>query len=297
MTTISGNATGVGRLATLSVADRGEDITIALSGTYNMSIRLEREVGATGSGAWETVAGPWTTADATVSEIYTTVRFDERLALNVYVDTSGTVAYSYGDGDKIIQRIRDQVGNILRTIRQSGETFANAVTVSGAFTASGAATIAGTLAHAGVKTGPAPVVSTDPTSLALTAALHAGKTVYLTDLDGAAVTLPAATGTGNKYKVVLAATITSSSTTIKVANSSDSFVGMAFGVDTDVEGATGYQWNADAADDTVTMEGVARGGVKGDTWEFEDLATNVWAVRGYITQSGASEVTPFSASV
>jgi hypothetical protein len=143
----------------------------------------------------------------------------------------------------------------------------------------------------------ASIINTTAASLALTAALHAERLVTVDKADGAALTLPAAAGTGNKYTVILGTTITSNSSTIKAANASDSFFGLALGVDTDGEGATGYTWNADSGDDTVTMTGTTNGGVAGDTFTFVDFAANKWLVEGRITQSGGSEVTPFSATV
>jgi hypothetical protein len=141
------------------------------------------------------------------------------------------------------------------------------------------------------------IVNTTAATLALTLASHDSKIVTVNKADGAALTLPASSGTGAKFTVVIGTTISSNSTTIKVANASDSFVGMAFGVDTDAEGASGYTWNADANDDTVTMDGTAKGGVAGDVWTFTDIAANTWLVEGKLTQSGGSEATPFSASV
>jgi hypothetical protein len=143
----------------------------------------------------------------------------------------------------------------------------------------------------------------DPAVINTTAALtlvkkkHANRIVTVDAAAGVAITLPAATGSGDKYTVVITTTISSNTTTIKAASASDSFVGMAFGVDTDAEGATGYSWNADAADDTITMSGTATGGVAGDSWEFVDVASGIFKVVGFITQSGDSEATPFSATV
>lgn len=133
--------------------------------------------------------------------------------------------------------------------------------------------------------------------VSLTLAAHAERLLTVDDADGTSITLPAATGTGNKYTVIIGTSITSNTTTIKAASASDSFFGMAFGVDTDAEGATGYTWNADSGDDTVTMDGTATGGVAGDIWTFIDFATGKWQVEGKITQSGGSEATPFSATV
>jgi len=139
------------------------------------------------------------------------------------------------------------------------------------------------------------VASVDPTTLEITSALHANKIIYLTDLDGAALTLPAATGTGDIFMVMIAATITSNTTTIKAASSADSFLGMAFGVDDDAD--AGYAWKAESADDTVTLDGSATGGKAGDWFKFTDVATGLFLVESNITQSGGSEATPFSATV
>ena len=141
------------------------------------------------------------------------------------------------------------------------------------------------------------IVTLTAASDALTLAEHAERLLVVNKADGSALTLPAATGTGNKYTVLIGTTISSNSTTIKAASASDSFFGLAFGVDTDAEGASGYTWNADSGDDTVTMNGTATGGVAGDVWEFVDFATGKWLVEGKITQSGGAEATPFSATV
>ena len=141
------------------------------------------------------------------------------------------------------------------------------------------------------------VVNVTGASVSLTAATHGERLVTVDKADGCAVTLPAAAGTGNKYTVIIGTTITSNSTTIKAANASDSFYGLAFGVDTDAEGASGYTWNADSGDDTVTLNGGATGGIAGDSFTFTDFAANKWHVHGEITQSGGSEATPFSATV
>lgn len=151
------------------------------------------------------------------------------------------------------------------------------------------------LNEAADKSGNAVVaVSADTT---LTQAAHAGKIVTLGSADGDTITLPAASGTGDVYTVVVAETVTSNADIVQVANANDSFVGLAFGVDTDAEGASGYTWNADASDDTFTMDGTATGGVAGDMLIVRDVAANVFQVLGYLSQSGASEATPFSAAV
>lgn len=117
MTTVSSSTNAIGRQATLTVQQKGELVSIALSGTYNMEIQLEREVGAPGSGAWEEVgtAYKWSTEDATVAATYVTREHNERLALNVTVDSGGTVVYSYSDGDFTLATIEDDYGNLKQT--------------------------------------------------------------------------------------------------------------------------------------------------------------------------------------
>ena len=118
--------TGVGDNTTLSVVDVGEDVLIALSGTYNMTILFQREVGK-GSGAYETLK-TYNTVDATVSENYRTNHYDAKYRLIVSVDTSGTCTATLTDNsDKIVRTFKDNVGNNLFQFRQSGVIESNGV--------------------------------------------------------------------------------------------------------------------------------------------------------------------------
>lgn len=144
---------------------------------------------------------------------------------------------------------------------------------------------------------PSSVVNVTDATVTLTAELHANRIVTLNRAAGITATLPAATGTGNKYTVITGTTVSSNANIIQAASASDSFAGLAVGVDTDAEGASGYTWNADVADDTITMTGTTNGGVAGDAWEIIDYASGLFMVNGRITQSGGSEVTPFTAAV
>ena len=127
----------------------------------------------------------------------------------------------------------------------------------------------------------------------LTAATHGNKITLVNDAD-VTITLPAATGTGYTYKVLVVTTAWTDGT-IQAASASDSFLGMIFGVDDDADAA--YAWKAEANDDTVTGNGTATGGKVGDWYQFTDVATGLFLVEGNITQSGGSEATPFSAAV
>lgn len=139
----------------------------------------------------------------------------------------------------------------------------------------------------------APVIVTDDT-LTLTADSHAFRTVVLKRAAGITVTLPAATGTGNKYVLTLGATVTSNTVVIQVANASDSFVGRSLGCADG--GNTVNGWEVSTGDDTITLNGGTKGGYLGDTFEFIDFADNTFLVNGFQNQTGV-EATPFSAAV
>ena len=130
-------------------------------------------------------------------------------------------------------------------------------------------------------------------NFSLTAATHGNKITLVNDAD-VTITLPAATGTGYTYKVLVVTTAWTDGT-IQAASASDSFLGMIFGVDDDADAA--YAWKAEANDDTVAGNGTATGGKVGDWYQFTDVATGLFLVEGNITQSGGSEATPFSAAV
>lgn len=147
---------------------------------------------------------------------------------------------------------------------------------------------------------PAPngkIVNLTASTLTVTRDDHEGRTITVNRAAGSTITLPAATGTGSKYKFYVGTTITSNSLIVKAASASDSFLGIALGSDNDGEGATGYTWKTDAGDDTITLNGTATGGYAGDVIEIEDVATGIFSIKAFIKQSGGSEATPFSATV
>jgi hypothetical protein len=137
-------------------------------------------------------------------------------------------------------------------------------------------------------------VATTATSLAITAAAHAGRTVAINSTAAIAVTLPQALGTGNKYKFFIGVAATATSHTIKVANATDVMTGYAFCVTTTSDNAEGFKTSATS--DTITLNGTTLGGVVGDTVEIEDVKTGVFSVRLCTAPTG-TEATPFSATV
>lgn len=139
------------------------------------------------------------------------------------------------------------------------------------------------------------VINLDATSLTVTAATHGERIVTLSHTGASStVTLPAATGTGNIYRFIVAA-VNTSSHIIKVANATDVMEGIAWMVAD--AGNTTVGWESGASDDTITLNGTTTGGAAiGDTVELIDYASGKWGVKAFLSGTG-TEATPFSATV
>lgn len=139
----------------------------------------------------------------------------------------------------------------------------------------------------------AAVVATTATTLSITAASHAGKMVVINSAAPIAVSLPAATGTGNTYRFKFGVAATGTSSTI-AANGTDVIEGMVLVLTTATDVVvTGY--STSATSDKVSANGTTTGGVAGDTYTFVDAESGVWQVNGMLRQTG-SIATPFSAT-
>jgi hypothetical protein len=137
------------------------------------------------------------------------------------------------------------------------------------------------------------VVSTDAT-LAITAALHEGKTVILDSTHTQTLTLPAATGSGNRFSFVVGTKGTDGSKVIKVANTADIIQGVSLVAQSDATQINGFQTTA--TDDTITLNNSTKGGFVGDKVTIQDIKSGVFQVNVVGFASG-TVVTPFSASV
>jgi redox-sensitive bicupin YhaK (pirin superfamily) len=137
----------------------------------------------------------------------------------------------------------------------------------------------------------APVNCTAST-LAVDPATHAGKVVTLNRAGGIAVTLPVASGTGDKYTFIIGTTFTSSAT-IKVTGD-DTMTGNALLAQDAAD--TAVLFEAGATADTITFDGSTTGGLKGTIVELIDIAADLWFVRLNGAATG-TEATPFSATV
>lgn len=136
------------------------------------------------------------------------------------------------------------------------------------------------------------VITVTDSAVTVSADGYAGRTIVLDRAAGIAVTLPAATGSGYSYEFVVGTTISSNSTTIKVASASDVMMG-AVAVATDIAGVT---CPTTSTSDTITMNGSTTGGVLGSRVVLQDVASGKWQVSGELVSTGA-EATPFSATV
>jgi hypothetical protein len=155
-----------------------------------------------------------------------------------------------------------------------------------------------TIASGAAVTDSRGAVTASDATLTATKALHAGRVVAFGRAAGTVVTLPAATGTGDIYRFVIATTATSNANVIKVANATDVMDGsLNIQQDTDGDG-TLKCFRADAGDDTMTFAGAATtGGIVGGYIECIDYKTGFWSCRAFTQSGGGSEATPFSATV
>jgi hypothetical protein len=132
----------------------------------------------------------------------------------------------------------------------------------------------------------------------LTAAAHANRPLLM-GASGAALTftLPAATGSGNKY-TFLVSVVNTSNYLIKASAGTMLFKGMIVAQSaTDSATDAARTWVAGATDDTITLNGTTTGGKDIGNWiEFTDCSATMWGVRGFTTASG-TEATPFSDTV
>ena len=131
---------------------------------------------------------------------------------------------------------------------------------------------------------------------------HVGRTVLLNRAAGIAFTLPAASGTGNVYNLLVQATFTGAAS-VAVANANDFMIGVAqMGIDGGTfvphQYPTANTGTLATESDTISMFGTANstGGFKGATVRLQDVAANLWSVV-YTSDAGGTEANPFTAGV
>ena len=134
---------------------------------------------------------------------------------------------------------------------------------------------------------------------AATAALNASThgtpaTVVVNRAAGATLVLPASSGSGAEFDIVVGASITSNNLIIQVANAADAMAGTCVMMQDAGDTVAGFETAVDS--DTITMNGSTKGGLRGDRIRLKDFANNLWQVQVICAGTG-TEVTPFSAAV
>lgn len=150
--------------------------------------------------------------------------------------------------------------------------------------------LAATATIAQVVSGSGAVVNTTASLLALTQVLHGNRVVTIASATPIAVTLPAATGTGTKYRLVVTVAATATQHTIKIGTTLEVFQGIVFSNSTTT---SCISFKATTTDNTLTLNGSTTGGLAGDEYELTDVKTGVWQLCGRAGPTGAA-ATPLS---
>lgn len=124
--------------------------------------------------------------------------------------------------------------------------------------------------------------------------VHGEALCLLDKAAGLTVTLPAATGSGTTYRLLVKTTVSSNSTIIQVADANDTMVGNLQTASTTI--GANDQEAAGGTDDTITMNGTTTGGIAGSYVELTDAAANLWLIAGSLVGSGTI-ATSLSAAV
>lgn len=115
---------------------------------------------------------------------------------------------------------------------------------------------------------------------------YPSKAILLSSADGDTFTLPAASGSGAVYTVVVSTTVTSNNHIIQVANATDEFYGTVFLVDTSDDSVDMFPCLDADGFDTITCNGGTKCGIKGDTFKFTDIAAGQWQLEAVATCTG-----------
>lgn len=194
------------------------------------------------------------------------------------------------------------VGNLLRFLQGStsildidGDNNAVDVKVAGGLKYAGTA-----IAATGVEINAAADVSTRQVAaggtLAITEALHNGKTIALDTAAGSVCTLPAPV-VGMRVRFLVTVKPTTNFHQVKVAAATDFMAGSVNILDADSNAQTAYQ-AADQSDDNIQLNGTTKGGLVGDWIEIEGISATQWAITGSLVCAAGSNVADmFSAAV
>ncbi len=138
------------------------------------------------------------------------------------------------------------------------------------------------------------LVATTGTTIAVSAAAHAGRILVLNSTATVSVTLPAATGTGNVYTIVVGTTGSTGSKIIQVGGATTDIIQGGSIASTTESTTLGFVTSATS--DTVTLNNTTSGGLVGTTVTLIDIASGVFTVQ-VINLGTGHPATPFAALV
>lgn len=135
------------------------------------------------------------------------------------------------------------------------------------------------------------IVTVADATVTITDDAHVGQRVVFNRAAGVTATLPAATGSGNRYEFIGA--IDATGDQIIQVTGDDTMAGVAY-LGNDSAGASCFY--TAATSDTITLDGSTTGGLKGWRVICDDIAADTWAVV-VMSEASGTEATPFSAAV
>ncbi len=131
------------------------------------------------------------------------------------------------------------------------------------------------------------LVNLTAASLTMSEAVHGGgRTLTVNVASGTAITLPAATGSGTKFRLVLGTLITSNTTTV-TTGAGDYLGGLVLAARQSSGLVTAYMLNG-SSNHILTLNGSTQGGTVGDLIELEDVASHLWECQVRMQTVGAS---------
>ncbi len=124
-------------------------------------------------------------------------------------------------------------------------------------------------------------------------ATHVGRTTVLKRAAGLDVTLPAATGSGDKYRIVVGDA--GNAYTVVTAPSTDFFQGVVIIPDSDdtAPAVPGRAFSTAATSNKMAPTTAGGGGLAGDWIDLEDYASGLWVVNA-VYKATTVPATPFS---
>lgn len=189
-----------------------------------------------------------------------------------------------------------RVGDLIKVIVVDAVAPSSRTSVTNRFSLSVTAASSTTVTTATTSGSAGSVIATTAgaTALTITAATHSDKIVTLNNTAPITVTLPAASGSGAKFRFWVGVAATGTASKIQVANATDVMAGYQFTVTTTSTNVEGFATSATS--DTYSMNGTTQGGIVGDLIEIIDVKAGVFSVMAYTSSTG-TEATPFSAAV